>query len=457
MKKTPTYVLAAMLTASMMFTGCSSSTPASDAGPAASEPGGKDKPVTLNAWIMPNSPKPDQDFLTTLKPYLDQNKHVTLKVTVLDWGSAWTKITTAATSGEGPDLLQLGTSWVPAIASMNGIEEISGKVKEIGGEEAYLPASWKTTKIEGTDKVYGVPWFVDARAIFYRTDAFKKAGVDPATAFDTWDSFREALKKVNGVQIGDQKMSALGIPGKNDWNVPHNLFPWIWSAGGSVLTKDNKAAAFNDELSMDGILYYTGLVQDGLVDKTSLEKNSAQVESDFADGRSAALIAGPWMVKNFTTPTDAGGMAEKLAASNYGVAPLPAGPKERATFIGGSNLTVFKGSKNKDAAWDVIRFLSTDEAQLSYAKLTGFLPAKTKVIQSEELTKDPGFAAFAEAAKYGKSYPSIPQWGPMETALVKYFGNIWDIVAGVKGTYSKEAVKQQLDDAAREVNGILNQ
>lgn len=463
MKKVTAVTLAALMTTAL-FSGCSSSgdkEPAASATTAPTQSGQsgevKKDPVTLNAWIMPNSPKPDEDFLAALKPYLDQNKHVTVKVTILDWGSAWTKITTAATSGQGPDIMQLGTTWVPAIASMNGIDDISSKVSQVGGSDAYIPASWNTTMIKGESKVYGIPWFVDARAIYYRKDAFQQAGVDPKSAFATWDSFKEALKKVNGVTVDGQKMSAFGVPGKNDWNVVHNIFPWVWGAGGEAISEDGKKAVFNSDNGVNGIMFYTGLAHEGLVDKSSLEKNSAQIESDFGDGKTAVMISGPWMLKNFATSADAGGMGDKAAAKNYGVAPLPAGPNGQATFIGGSNLTVFKGSKNKDAAWDVIKYLSSDEAQMAYSKLSGQLPAKKALIESPELTKDSGFAAFSEAVKKAKTYPSIPQWGPTETALQKYFGNVWDIVAGVNGTYSIESVKKQLDQAAKEVDAILNQ
>ncbi|MBX6353983.1 MAG: extracellular solute-binding protein, partial [Thermoflavifilum sp.] len=231
---------------------------------------GNSQPVTLTVWIMPNSPQPDKDFMKLVQPYLQQHPNVTIKVTVLDWGSAWTKITAAATSGTGPDVLQLGTTWVPAIAAMHGIDPITDKVSQVGGADAYFPASWQTTQIAGQPDVYAVPWFIDARAIFYRTDAFKKAGVDPNTAFQTWDSFKQALEKVNGVTIDGKKMYALTLPGKNDWNVDHNIFPWIWAAGGQVLTPDNKQAAFNSPQGLEGVMFYTGLAHEGLVAKKSL-------------------------------------------------------------------------------------------------------------------------------------------------------------------------------------------
>lgn len=215
MKKTAVSITALLMAFSVVVSGCGGNNNQSssannggkkeDSSATAAPATPSTDPVTLNAWVMPNSPKPDADFLKTLEPYLKEHPNVTMKVTVLDWGSAWTKITTAATSGEGPDLLQLGSTWVPAIASMGGIDKVTDKVADVGGAEAFLPAIWTTTSIAGDSEVYGVPWFVDARAIYYRTDVFKQAGVDTATAFKDWDSFKSALQAVNGQTVDGKR------------------------------------------------------------------------------------------------------------------------------------------------------------------------------------------------------------------------------------------------------------
>src|SRR5690606_25969046 len=109
-------------------------------------------------------------------------------------------------------------------------------------------------------------------------------------------------------------------------------------------------------------------------------------------------------------------------------------------------------------AWDVIAYLtSNEEAQLAYAQKLGVLPAQERLIHSPGLMDIPGYRAFAEATQYGRSYPSIPQWGPAETTLVKYCGLIWDLASGQAGEYGESAVRKLLDDAAREVNLLLAQ
>lgn len=84
-------------------------------------------PKTLKVWIMPNSAAPKADLEKIVAPFT-QKTGVKVEVTVLDWGSAWTKITTAATSGIGPDVIQLGTTWVPTLAAMDALVDLNSSI-----------------------------------------------------------------------------------------------------------------------------------------------------------------------------------------------------------------------------------------------------------------------------------------------------------------------------------------
>ena len=448
-----------LLSISLFAAGCQASNgpvPHSDR----SEGAAGQESVTLEAWIMSNTPVAEGVFMETLQPFLKERSDIQIDLMVLSWDDAWSDVVTAVSTGEGPDLLQLGTTWVPAIAAMDGLADLTERFEQEGTPrpDAYLPASWETTMISGKPNIYAVPWFVEGRAILYRKSAFKAAGLDPAAAFENWDTFKETLRRLQGVEVDGQRLSAFSITGKNDWSVAHNIFPWVWSAGGEVLTPDVKAAAFNSDDALAGILYYTGLAHEGLVDPSSLDKTSTEVEIDFADGKTAMVVTGSWVLRDLAVPRDAGGLAGVVDPGDVGVAPLPMGPKGRATFIGGSNLVIFKHSSHQDEAWDVISYLSGNEdAQLTYAQKLGMLPAQEGLLHSPRLTEIPGYTAFADATKYGRSYPSIPQWGPAETTLVKYFGMIWDLASGRSGVYTEDAVRRLLDDAAREVDLILAQ
>ena len=115
--------------------------------------------VELTMWVMPVTTNAQHDVPNLLAPWLAQHPGVTVRVTVLDWESGWNKITAAAASRRGPDLLELGTTWMPAIAAMGGLEKLSAtQLAEVGNGEPYYAELWKTTQVFGQPGVYGLPW-----------------------------------------------------------------------------------------------------------------------------------------------------------------------------------------------------------------------------------------------------------------------------------------------------------
>ncbi|ETR66746.1 MAG: Extracellular solute-binding protein family 1 [Candidatus Magnetoglobus multicellularis str. Araruama] len=226
---------------------------------------------------------------------------------------------------------------------------------------------------------------------------------------------------IDGVSV-----KPLGIPGKNDWNVVHNLAPWIWSAGGEFLTADRKQSALNSDEAVTGLDFYVGLVRQGFVPTDCLEQNSAQISTGFDNGHYAVVFDGPYKLRSLTTPAQKGGALETIAAKKFGILPYPKGPRGRYTFIGGSNLAVFSASKKKEAAWQVIKYLISVEAQIEYSKLSGFLPANKEAFSDPYFTKDINRKVYVEAVQYGRAYPAIPVWGLLEPAMMKRFGIMWD-------------------------------
>jgi len=417
---------------------------------------GVDKPIEVTMWIMPNSLEPTNDLEKVLEDFNKKNKHIKVKITSLDWGAAWVRITTAAVSGDAPDIVQLGTTWVAAISSMGVLHEMNTMVADVGGENHFLASSWKTSGVDGSNKVTAIPWFVDARAMYYRTDVFNKLGLTKKD-METWDGFTRVLEKIKkaDLTIDGKKISPLGMPGKNDWNVVHNLAPWIWNAGGSFLSADHKTSSLATNEVAQGLSYYINLVTKGYVSRTNLEKNTSQIENDFNNGAFAIIFDGSNELRGLTTPPEQGGAADTYVAKRFDIAPYPEGPKGKYTFVGGSNLAIFKSSKNKQEAWEVIKYLISKEAQVDYAKRSGFLPSVVEAFNDPYFSEDNRRAVYKEAVKFGRAYPSVASWGLIEPILARRFGIMWDYVLEAKNGYSVEEISKLLKVADKEVSSIL--
>ena len=415
--------------------------------------------VTVQMWVMPNSLEPIGDIENLLKDFEAANPGIKVKVTSVDWGAAWTKITTAATSGDVPDLVQLGSTWVGSISSMGSMLDMKDMVSELGGKDVFIPAAWRSTGIEGSGQVTAIPWFMDARAMFYRTDVLREARVSPSE-LDNWTSFARALEKIKAakVSIDGTEIAPLGISGKNDWNVVHNLAPWIWGAGGDFIGPDRKSSVINSKQALTGILYYIDLVKNGYVPIEYLELNTAQVSSNFNNGSCAIYFDGPYEVKTLTTPPGQGGAEGSLTSRNFAVAPYPKGPQGRVAFIGGSNLGIFKQSKHQNEAFKVIQYLTSKTAQVNYAKVTGFLPARRDAFDDPFFSNDPNRRVFKNTVLFGRTYPCIPAWGLLEPVLTRRFGIMWEYVTTTFGDgYRTSEIKNQLDLAKSEIDGVLKQ
>jgi len=411
----------------------------------------------IEIWVMPNSVEPIADLEKLIKPFEEKTGYK-VKITSVDWGAAWSKITTAATSGDVPDAVQLGSTWVSAITAMGALDEISKEaVSALGGSSIFVPVAWQTTGIENSNKTTAIPWFVDARALYFRTDVLQKVSLSSA-GLGSWDSFLSSLQKIYDADlvIEDQVVAPLGISGKNDWNVIHALAPWIWMAGGDFLSPDRKTCVLDSDQVFEGISYYIELVRENYVPIEYLELNTAQVSGNFNSGTCAMYFDGPYEVKTLTRPPSEGGALGSLTSRNFAVTGYPKGPKGRYTFVGGSTLAIFKDAKNKKGAFELIKYLTSKTAQVEYAKVTGFLPARKDAFEDQFFSADPYRQVFKEAINYGRTYPAVPSWGLLEPILTRRFGIMWDYVTSGED-YDPEKIREQLRMAKKEVETILNQ
>src|SRR5215207_1948818 len=411
------------------------------------------KGTTVNFWIMPNGPQPKADMEKTVAPF-EQQTGVKVNVEVVGWDVQFDRIRNAAISGEGPDVTQAGTTQVPFFAALGGFEDLSKRVEDVGGEAAYPKGVWQTTQVVGRDGTWALPWFTEARAIYYRKDVLEKAGVDEATAFKDWDAFRATLEKVKQVkEINGKPIQPFGSPGKKAFDLVHHVMPFVWDAGGAELTDDNKKSAIASPEAEQGLRFMADLLSDGLYDKSQLERDGTQVENQFKGGRLAVWMGGPWVLGSVKRADDENWVP--AARKNLGIAPMPAGPEGKGyTFVGGSNLMMLKSSKNKDAAWALMKYLSQDQIQSDYAGKQGMFPSRIEP-QKAAGEADANYGGFFKAIQQGRTYAPIPQWGPIEQAYKARFANNLEEAGG--GPLTDAQIEKELRVAEKEANALLAQ
>ncbi|HSH78998.1 MAG TPA: extracellular solute-binding protein [Herpetosiphonaceae bacterium] len=407
----------------------------------------------LTFWLMPNGPQPIANAQAQAEAFTQANPDIGIRVELIDWSVAYNQIQTALQGGADACVTQLGTTWVSGFHPLGGLRPFTAEeIAAMGGEQAFVPASWATTRMEGSDEIVAVPWFVDSRALAYRSDILEELNLTPEEAFKDLQSFEQTLQRV---KEANPDMAPFAHTGRGDWNVIQNASMFIWNYGGDILTPDNKQAAFNSDQAVDAVTFAAGLYGRGLTPPDAPEINTTQAENKLAEGQAFSTVTGPWTVGNTTATEEQGGWANREVAENIAFAEWPAGPGGQFAFVGGSQLAVLNECANPDAAVKFVQFLTSQESVIPYTQVAGFLPARVEAQENATFTT-PSYEVFKNAAEVGKVPPTIPQWGGVENVMRTSLEGVWEDVAASPGTpIGRDAVKARLDAGAQSVNELL--
>ena len=392
-RRTASAFTALAVAASLALTGCGRDS-GSEAGPGASKAISDAKASgTINVWAMGTEGEKLQDFV---KDFESANPDATVKVTAVPWEAAHDKISAAIASGKTPDVSLIGTTWMGEFAKAGGLDATpDGLVKD----SDFYDGAWGSTVVGDTS--YGVPWYVETRVLYYRTDLAKKAGWDKApTTWDEFSKFAADLKKA-GV-----KYPVSLQPGQTgSWQ---SVLPFAWSNGAKVTNDGGTDYSIDSPQMTEALDYYKSFFDKGYSQTRLLDPG--ELENGFAKGTYGSFISGPWHIG---LVEDAG-----LTTDKYAVAPLPGKDSGPGTsFTGGGDLAVFKDAKNRDGAWKLVRWLSEAETQSKWYDTVKDLPAVKSAWQSGDLADDQQLQVFGQQLDSALAPPAVPSWEQVASVI----------------------------------------
>ncbi|GAB6902358.1 extracellular solute-binding protein [Kineosporia succinea] len=384
MKRTTTLgALAIVLTASMTLAGCGRSEEAGSDSPAAASTIGTD-PATgdITIWAMGTEGELLPEFV---KEFQKANPDVNVEFTAIPWDAAHNKIQTAIAGGNTPDLAMMGTTWMADFA------DAFATVPTDLDTTDYFPGALSTT--ESGDRAVGLPWYVDTRVLYYRTDLAEKAGWTKAPT--TWDELKQMA---TDMQAKAGATFGIRLPAGNDAFQGTLWMPW---SNGAEITSGDKWTLDSPEM-VEAYEYYQSFFTDKIADPNADVSSGAQ-EASFVDDSTPMLIDGPFMRSSLAS---VGGddFDEK-----YSVATLPA-RKSSVSFSGGANLVVFNDSDNASSAWKLAKWLGEAGTQASWFKTSGDLPAAQAAWDEKELADDEDLQVFGTQLETAKSQPISTSW-----------------------------------------------
>src|SRR5258708_4008161 len=141
--------------------------------------------TTITFWYLSDGAQADQVFQDAAKGFHAAHPDIEVEGTNLSSDTAYAKMLSALKGGGGPDAMEVSRDWVGAFSATGALHQLSSdEVQRLGGATAFVPGTWIT------DKSIAVPWFVDEKALYYRTDILRSVGLDPAAAFAHWDALQ---------------------------------------------------------------------------------------------------------------------------------------------------------------------------------------------------------------------------------------------------------------------------
>jgi multiple sugar transport system substrate-binding protein len=322
--------------------------------------------------------------------------------------------------GNLPDIGMVDNPEHASFAAMGLFLDISDKIKGWEGDGKFFKGPWKSCVYNG--KVYGVPHNSNCLALYYNEDMLKAAGVQPPT---TWSELETAAKKLTKPGVFGLAICAIG----NEEGTFQYL-PWLLSSGATI-------EKLNSPESIKSLTFLTGLIKKGYMSNEVINWTQADVEKQFATGRAAMMVNGPWNLS--AVKTDAPNM-------NWYLAKIPK-DKVYSSVLGGENFGIIANSKHPAEAWEFLKYMSRPDVMENFAKNAGKFPPRADVMNGSTYWKsDRLLKVFTEQMEYAMPRGPHPKWPEISSAIYTAFQEAFTMT---------KTPEQALQDAQNKVDKAL--
>lgn len=279
---------------------------------------------------------------------------VTAKIQVVDWNSYWILLEAGASGGELPDVFWMHSNQAQKYMENDMLLDLTDKIA--ASDKIKLDDYYEgiTNLYSLNGKQYAVPKDIDTIALWYNKTMFDECGVDYPDDTWTWDTFAEAAAKLTT----DDHWGYAIAPSNNQ----DSFYNIIYSMGGYVISDDKKTSGYDDPNTIKAMEFVTDLVHKGYCpDLATISETGA--DALFQAGKVAMVTQGSWMLAAFRD--------NEYTHDNCDVAVLPytSTPDDRVSIYNGLGWAAAANTKNPDAAWSLIEYLGTKEAQIKQAEL----------------------------------------------------------------------------------------
>ena len=399
--------------------------------------GREDDKTILLRMIVWGSAADEQKWNDKLQEFHKDHPNVRVRLEYVVNERTLQKLLIATAGNKAPDASIISSMWFVPAASKGLLEDLGPYVKK---DKDFDLSDFYPQVIDGWGKyrgvLYAIPAGVDTCAMYYNKTMFDKYHVPyPDESWD-WDDYLAAAKKLTRDTNGDGRIDQWGTT-PNWWQT------YVWSNGGDLISKDKTRCLLDQPEAIEALKWMSDLRNKYHVAPTAQDMADLSSTKLFTNGQTGMYFSGSWAVPLYFDKDIKG-------AFEYDVAPVPKGPVCRATFYGGASYAVLRGSKHKDLAWELVKFMVSKESLRERAIKEQVIPSRISVAESNAFLNLPGppkhRKVFLDAIEYGRTLPRVPCSEEMNSIIGNELSNL---------QIGKEDAEPACRRTAERINGLL--
>ncbi|MBE3584252.1 MAG: sugar ABC transporter substrate-binding protein [Limnochordaceae bacterium] len=274
------------------------------------------------------------------------------------------KLQVQVAADSAPDIVLLSGAFIPDLVDEGALTDLNPFIQQY---KFPLEDYWDTHDILRVNgKMYALPMFGDVAALYYNRSAFDRAGVGTPNADWKWDDLREAARKLT-VRSGDTTKQ-YGVMWAVSGNGQSSYVNFLLQNGVRVLNDTRTSSLIDTEPAVKAIQYWTDIIlRDGSAPRPDVLP---------ATGEAFVAEKGTMIYHLVALPIN----LFETAKFDWDVAPMPIGPKQRASEANFVGFGMMAGSRQKEKAWKLLSFLVGEQSQSIFAAMRQNLPALRKAI-----------------------------------------------------------------------------
>lgn len=385
---------------------------------------------TVNALFMKQAGYTEEDYAEIIADFEEANPDIDVKTTFVSYEALHDKIVTSAPSGSY-DVFLIDVIWPAEFASKGIVADLTDRFPE-AWQKDMLPGVLPTAEYQ--DKYYGVPNGPATKFFYFNRDMVSAVGASESD-LETWDGVLDVARRIK-----DQGLSEYPIAWS--WAQAEALicdYAQLLGAFGGEFTDEEGKLIINDEAGVAALEWMKSTIDEGLSNPASTTFLEDDVSKAMAQGETAFGLNWDSTLRDLQDPS--------ISSISAGVLPTPAGASgERPGVNGAMAYSIGANSKNQDAAWEFLTYLTSQEVQDRY--VGAGLPNWSSSYSDEALIEtNPEIFEVAEVA-YEDSIlrPAVPNYSSVSQIIQVELQN---------ALLGNKSAQQALDDAVAAANEIV--